>query len=304
MRRIYKAKAPKRPLRYELTLVAITTFYFIAGTKQVSAQENPDSKEQPGNQHDTLETNVTGDAHLELKEHEANPADQNINAIGATSATGKEFFHTPDGLVEVSFDVMTFFRQDRGYDLFTTGDKFANLGATAAFDLLCFGHRWILSAGLSWSYEKANSRDVFGGDFNTFWKAHLGIVGIKLRYRWTKWFSPHARFFGGANYTRAKLRDKGLGKNYFKKGALSTVGGAGLGAAIHTPGYKISKSIERFPIISLALLLEGGYAFGSGIELRMTSDESDEHAIELHEVSMGTLPRNAPYLLTSAVVRF
>lgn len=211
--------------------------------------------------------------------------------------------HRPDGIISLSMDVPVFFRNDRGYDFFTTKDSFVNLGASLGVDLWSITERWILSAELSTMYEKANSHNVLGGTFNTYWSALSGTGGVKLRFRLFRWLSPHARIWGGVTYTRAEWKDLAERKPYYKTWSPGGVGGAGLGATFHTPGWKIFKRTKRFPILSAGLLIEGGFSVGAKVSIKSTGDDTGSHPLDTLDVEMGTLSRNAPYLLMSAVIR-
>ena len=217
----------------------------------------------------------------------------------------KPFPENTEGRVQLAFPCAWIWRNDTGYDLFTSDNRFGVYGANLEVDFWRLHPRMVLSAGATWLRERASSKKVMSGSFFTKWKADSVTLHVKYRFRLLSWINLHARLQGGIDYIRASVIDRLDWMNmntYYTPKKSQFVGGIGGGFSLHTP------SVLRFktgmPILSLGVLLEGGVLFGPAVNVDLNMSGGTKNSIDVHSQSQGKLSRTAPYLRADLFIRF
>lgn len=191
------------------------------------------------------------------------------------------------------------FYTDSGYDLFDGDNVSSRIGAWAGYDLAQLAPRIALAVELGFGAE-SREQGIWGGGLRTELESQTFSAGVSLRYALVSWLDPQLR--ASAGVTRFAF---GLDTNAerFEDHALSGFGALGAGVLLHTPARLFENKRGHFASVSLGLLIEGGYALRSSIDVNL-SRKAGDHAIPVTEAELGELALSGPYVRSSVLVRF
>lgn len=185
------------------------------------------------------------------------------------------------------------FRGHGAYDAFTASTASSALDVFASYDVWS-ASRVIVAAGLSVRSER------LGRDDDLSLRQNALQAELSARYALLRWLSPHLRIGVGAILTRYEYEDQLASLTYEDRdaGVVATVGA---GFTLRTPARLFESAAGRLSSLAFGLLFEGGYSYASDATLELDAGDAE---VTRASLSLGSLPRAAPYLRVSAVLRF
>jgi hypothetical protein len=193
------------------------------------------------------------------------------------------------------------FYADAGYDLFDDDNVASRLGVWAGYDLVQLSPRAVLAVELGFGAE-ANEQGIWQGALRTTFESQTFSGGASLRYALFSWLDPQLR--ASAGVTRLAFELDTLGDSgTFEDHAASGFGALGAGVMLHTPAGIFENQRGEFASFSFGLLIEGGYALRSSVDVN-PSQRTSAHAIPITQARLGELALSGPYVRSSLLVRF
>jgi hypothetical protein len=200
--------------------------------------------------------------------------------------------------IGVSLDSV--FYTDVGYDYFDHDNVSPRFGGWAAYDLAELAPRLTLAVELGFGIE-SHEQGNWEGALRTTLDSQTFSGGVGLRYALAPWLDPQLRLSGGGTRLAFSLDTPDSGR--FEDRALSGFAALGAGVLLHTPAQLFENRHGQFASVSVGLLVEGGYALRSSLNVKLSRSASD-HAIPITEANLGELALSGPYVRSSVVVRF
>jgi hypothetical protein len=193
------------------------------------------------------------------------------------------------------------FYTDSGYDLFDDDNVASRLGVWAGYDLVQLTPRAVLAVELGFGAE-AQEQPIWDGVLVTTFESQTFSAGASVRYALFSWLDPQLR--ASAGVTRVAFELDTLGDSgTFDDHAASAFGALGAGVMLHTPAAMLENRRGEFASFSFGVLIEGGYALRSSVDVNPTQATSD-HAIPITQAALGELALSGPYVRSSVLVRF
>lgn len=200
--------------------------------------------------------------------------------------------------IGVSLDSV--FYTDAGYDYFDHDNVSPRFGGWAAYDLAELAPRLTLAVEVGFGIE-SHEQGNWEGALRTELDSQTFSGGVGLRYALAPWLDPQVRVSGGVTRLAFSLDTPDSGR--FEDRALSGFGALGAGVLLHTPAQLFENRRGQFSSVSVGVLVEGGYALRSSLDVTLSRSASD-HAIPITEANLGELALSGPYIRSSVVVRF
>jgi hypothetical protein len=192
------------------------------------------------------------------------------------------------------------FYTDVGYDLFDDDNVSTRLGLWAGYDIAELAPRTTLAIELGFGAE-AQEQGIWQGALRTKFESQTFSAGASLRYALFSWLDPQLRASTGITRLAFELEtDDATG---FDDHAISGFGALSAGVLVHTPAQLLENRLGQFASLTIGLLIEGGYALRSSVNVDPTRKAAD-HAIPITEAELGELALSGPYVRSSVVVRF
>jgi len=186
------------------------------------------------------------------------------------------------------------------FDLFSADDVGERFGMWATHDLLAFGDRAFLAAGVGFDIESVDSANLFAGALDTELSATVLYATTLVRYVVADWLQPHARLSLGGQLVRTELELNGT--DYSNDGDLP-FGSLGAGFTLRTPDRTFESRHNRLAALSFGLMIEAGYTVAAPLEMSIDGPGPDERDIALREPVLADLDRSGPFLRFSLVGR-
>jgi hypothetical protein len=193
------------------------------------------------------------------------------------------------------------FYTDAGYDLFDDDNVGTRLGLWAGYDLVQLSPRAVLAVELGFGAE-SQEEGVWQGALQTTFESQTFSAGASVRYSVFSWLDPQLRASAGVTRLAFELDTFG-DSGTFEDHAASAFGALGAGVMLHTPAGVFENRRGEFASFSLGVLIEGGYALRSSVEVNPTQKARD-HAIPITQAALGELALSGPYVRSSVLVRF
>ncbi|HET6340263.1 MAG TPA: hypothetical protein VFG30_43945 [Polyangiales bacterium] len=200
----------------------------------------------------------------------------------------------------VALSLDSVFYTDVGYDLFDDDNVSTRLGVWAGYDIAELAPRTTLAIELGFGAE-AQEQGIWQGALRTQLESQTFSAGASLRYALFSWLDPQLRASTGI--TRIAFELESDDSNSFDDHALSGFGALSAGVLVHTPAQLLENRRGEFASLNIGLLIEGGYALRSSVNVDPTRKAAD-HAIPITEAELGELALSGPYVRSSVVVRF
>lgn len=197
-------------------------------------------------------------------------------------------------------------RTHHSMDLYTTDNQLRIMGVGVGVDAY-HGSSLSLSIEADWAYEKASSKNILGGNFDSWYNQHEGELGALLRYHLQalhpnlRILSAHVRGFGLLARTTQRLAQH-RGPDYHPSPQWTPGAGAALGLTLQTPSLT-NYPDTWFPIISLGFRIEYGYKWVQGAAFELDAKNSGSQAIDLHNAALGDLHLSTAFLRLSLELR-
>ena len=198
--------------------------------------------------------------------------------------------------------------RDPSMELYTTDETLNARGVGVGLDVYRTG-ALALAVDADWMYERASSKRVLGGGFNSWYTQHLGTLGLGLRYDlrslhpWLRLVAPHLRVFAAMAATKQRLNENRQRLSYQTPYERTFGAGLAAGFTLRTPGVAVIPGSDLFAL-SLGLRFEVGYTVMDDPELAIETFDDSPHAIPIHGASLGHLELDAPFVRASAELRF
>ena len=240
---------------------------------------------------------------------QATDSEKNRDAMAGKSAKPSEtsgfgFFRSRDrdGRLLISAPIAGYWRTDDGYDLFTEKTLLWNPGLNVEVTLVSIRQRLHIAASFTWLRERAESKFVLGGEFNSKWSADMLVLGVRARYSLLSWFDAHGRVYGGLETTKVRMTSD-EGAFLIPRDEKFATGGA-LGVDVHTPSFRFTDKPVKFPVFSPGISVEAGYEYRGPVDMDLVAMDDSEFAIETIALSAGKLTRAAPFVRIDLYLRF
>ncbi|HEX4352452.1 MAG TPA: hypothetical protein VHZ95_06050 [Polyangiales bacterium] len=201
----------------------------------------------------------------------------------------------------IGLSVDAIFHSDVGFRLFDDRHADARFGVWVGYDLLTIAPHWILSAELGAGFENLEGDGLFGGDARAHLSSQTFQGSVSARWEACSFLSPQLRASGGVSLFDFELQvdDESAAHEH----AVSGFGALGAGVLIHSPPRVFENRGGKFASLGFGLLIEGGYALRSPIDLAL-ENPSGSQRIPISEAKLGRLDLSGPYVRTSLVARF
>ncbi len=203
--------------------------------------------------------------------------------------------------IAVAVSLETPWNHDIGFDLFSDDDVSTRFGLWATYDLLAIHDDVFVAAGAGVDFESLDENDLLSGQLNTDLDAVIGYATAVVRYVPVAWLQPHVRLSGGAERVIVKLDF--AGERFRDEGTLPFAS-LGAGITLRSPTRMFESRRGTFAALSFGLMIEGGYALVSPLQVTLDGEGPAERDIALEESELGELERSGPFMRVSLVARF
>lgn len=203
--------------------------------------------------------------------------------------------------IAVAVSLETPWNHDIGFDLFSDDDVSTRFGLWATYDLLAIHDDVFVAAGAGVDFESLDENNLLSGQLSTDLDAVIGYATAVVRYVPVAWLQPHVRLSGGAERVIVKLDF--AGERFRDEGTLPFAS-LGAGITLRSPTRMFESRRGTFAALSFGLMIEGGYALVSPLQVTLDGEGPAERDIALEESELGELERSGPFMRVSLVARF
>jgi hypothetical protein len=190
---------------------------------------------------------------------------------------------------------------EQAFDLFSANDVGQRYGLWATYDLLALGESTFLAAGAGFDVEQMEVDNLFAGSLDTELSAVVLYGTAVVRYVPVDWLQPHARLSLGGQFVRSRLA---FGDNTYQNDGDLPFGSLGAGFTLRTPTRLFESRRGEMASLSFGIMVEGGYALVSALEMKVDGRGPDDRDIALIESDIEDLDRSGPFMRMSLVARF
>jgi hypothetical protein len=187
------------------------------------------------------------------------------------------------------------------FDLFSENDVGQRYGLWATYDLLALGESAFLAAGAGFDVEQMEVDNLFASSLDTELSAVVLYGTAVVRYVPMDWLQPHARLSLGGQFVRSRLS---FGDAYYQNDGDLPFGSLGAGFTLRTPTRLFESRRGEMASLSFGIMVEGGYALVSALEMKVDGHGPDDRDIALIESDIEDLDRSGPFMRMSLVARF
>jgi len=187
------------------------------------------------------------------------------------------------------------------FDLFSDNDVGQRYGLWATYDLLALGESAFLAAGGGFDVEQMEVDNLFASSLDTELSAVVLYGTAVLRYVPVDWLQPHARLSLGGQFVRSRLS---FNDGYYQNDGDLPFGSLGAGFTLRTPSRLFESRRGEMAALSFGIMVEGGYALVSALEMKVDGSGPDDRDIALIESDLEDLDRSGPFMRMSLVARF
>jgi len=190
---------------------------------------------------------------------------------------------------------------ESAFDLFSENDVGQRYGLWATYDVLALGESAFVAAGAGFDVEQMEVEDLFASSLDTELSAVVLYGTAVLRYVPVDWLQPHARLSLGGQFVRSRLA---FGDNTYQNDGDLPFGSLGAGFTLRTPTRLFESRRGDMAALSFGIMIEGGYALVSTLEMKVDGRGPDDRDITLIESDLEDLDRSGPFMRMSLVARF
>jgi hypothetical protein len=187
--------------------------------------------------------------------------------------------------------------------LFSENDVATNRGLSLGYAVFIDGPLSIVPE-LGFGQDDQSAKNLFGAAIaSTELETWRFYGGASARYAVLPFLEPEVRLTTGASVITTRVTPGDGSAALVSDKQVSPFFAFGAGFSVHTKPGSLETSAGSFRSLVLGLSFEGGYSVAKSVDLTPTP-EHDAVRIRTTDAPLGSLPRSAPYLRVSGIVRF
>ena len=214
---------------------------------------------------------------------------------------GPRVYGDAGAAIAIGVEIDTIFRDDVGFQHFDSGENSTRFGLFASHDVLTLARKVILAVEVGALFEHTDAPSLLGRGSDAELGSQSFHAGVDLRWDALPFLSPQLRAAGGFSLFQLELSDRE--RAFRTQHPVSGFVTLGAGVMVHTPPRTFESHSGGLSSLGLGLLIEGGYALRSPIDVALSAEPVDR-GIPIVDASLGRLNLSGPYVRTAFLVRF
>jgi hypothetical protein len=216
-------------------------------------------------------------------------------------STGPRVYGDAGAPWTIGLDITTAFLNDVGFRHFDGRGVRPRFGVFASHDVATLAHKLILAVEVGAAIESADAPGLLGANSQVSLDSQTFHAALDLRWDVLSFLAPQLRASGGVSLFQVDLADQE--RSYLTEQAASGFGALGAGVLLHTPPRAFETHAGGMSSFGMGLLLEGGYALRSPIDVGLHAKASARE-IAVVDASLGRLSLSGAYFRSALLVRF